>query len=187
MNDKIIIGITGTLGAGKGAIVDYLKTKGFEHYSVRAFLIEEINCRQLPITLESMINVANDLRNKYGPSYIVKELYKRAQNSNRNVIIESVRSTGEVDGLKKLGKFYLISVDAPLKIRYQRVFTRNGDTADKLSFEEFIEKEKIQMHNTDDSKGNIAKCMELADFTIINEGSLAELNAQIEKILKNIC
>ena len=33
----IIIGITGTLGAGKGTIVDYLvKQKGFVHYSVRA-------------------------------------------------------------------------------------------------------------------------------------------------------
>ena len=37
----IIIGITGTLGAGKGTIVDYLcKKRGFLHYSVREFLEE---------------------------------------------------------------------------------------------------------------------------------------------------
>ena len=36
-----IIGITGTIGAGKGTIVDYLvKQKNFKHYSVRNFLIE---------------------------------------------------------------------------------------------------------------------------------------------------
>ena len=42
----IIIGITGTLGAGKGTIVDYLcKKRGFLHYSVREFLVEEIKNR----------------------------------------------------------------------------------------------------------------------------------------------
>lgn len=187
MNHKIIIGITGTLGAGKGAIVDYLKTKGFAHYSVRAFLIEEINRRQMSITLESMIKVANDLRAQYGSSYIVEELYKKALNSsNNNVIIESIRSTGEVEGLKKLGTCYLISVDAPLQTRYQRVIARNSDNADILSFEEFVEKENVQMNNTDQNKGNIAKCMEMADYKIINEGTLEELHAQIEKILEKI-
>ena len=36
----IIIGITGTLGAGKGTIVAYLiETRQFMHYSVRRYLI----------------------------------------------------------------------------------------------------------------------------------------------------
>ena len=36
-----IIGITGTLGAGKGTIVDYLvQKKGYVHYSVRSFIAE---------------------------------------------------------------------------------------------------------------------------------------------------
>ena len=39
----VIIGITGTLGAGKGTIVDYLKEeRGFLHFSARQFIIEEI-------------------------------------------------------------------------------------------------------------------------------------------------
>ena len=39
----LIIGITGTLGAGKGTVVEYLvEKKGFDHYSVRAFLLKEI-------------------------------------------------------------------------------------------------------------------------------------------------
>ena len=41
-----IIGITGTIGAGKGTIVDYLvKEKGYVHYSVREFLAEEVDAR----------------------------------------------------------------------------------------------------------------------------------------------
>ena len=41
----MIIGITGSLAAGKGTISDFLKGKGFNYYSVRAFLIEEIRKR----------------------------------------------------------------------------------------------------------------------------------------------
>jgi len=45
-----IIGITGTLGAGKGTIVGFLSTKkGYVHYSVRAYLIEEIEKRGMKV------------------------------------------------------------------------------------------------------------------------------------------
>ena len=61
----IIIGITGTIGAGKGTIVEYLTDKkGFTHYSVRSFLIDEIKKRGFEVNRDSMVLVANDLRKK---------------------------------------------------------------------------------------------------------------------------
>ncbi|MCX6713904.1 MAG: dephospho-CoA kinase, partial [Candidatus Vogelbacteria bacterium] len=62
----MIIGITGTLGAGKGAVVDCLKIKGFKHYSVTAFITDEIIKRGLPVNRDKMVLVANDLRAQYG-------------------------------------------------------------------------------------------------------------------------
>ncbi len=185
-NNKIIIGITGTLGAGKGTIVEYLKTKGFEHYSVRAYLIEEINKRQLPVTIENLAKVGNDLRSKHGASYIMEELYKKAQNLDTNVIIESIRTTGEVEGLKKLGTFYLIAVDAPLEIRYQRVLSRQGDNADIMSFEEFVKQENKQMNNLDPEQLNLAGCIKIADFKLTNNGTKEELWHQVDKVLEQI-
>ena len=49
----MIIGLTGSFGAGKGVVVDYLKTKGFKHYAARDFITEEINRRNLPVNRDS--------------------------------------------------------------------------------------------------------------------------------------
>ena len=103
----LIIGITGTLGAGKGTIVDYLiKTKGFKHFSVRRFLTDEIKKRNLPLNRDSMTEVANELRKKHHPAYIVEQLFKQAEKEGGNAIIESIRTPGEVDFLRKKGNFY---------------------------------------------------------------------------------
>lgn len=59
---KIIFGITGTNGAGKGTVVEYLKTKGFEHLWVTGLITEEIVKRGMPVNRDSMRIVANDLR-----------------------------------------------------------------------------------------------------------------------------
>ena len=70
----IIIGITGTIGAGKGTVVDYFTTKGFRHYSARQFIVREIERRRLPVDRDTMVSVANDLRTAHSPSYIITSL-----------------------------------------------------------------------------------------------------------------
>lgn len=180
----MIIWITWTLWAWKGTIVDYLvKNKWFIHLSVRAYLIKEIEKRWMPINRDSMVEVANDLRAKYGPSYIVEELYKEAKETGKNCIIESIRAEWEALALKWKDKFYLFSIDADPKIRYERVVLRWSET-DKISYEEFIANEKREMENTDPTKQNLSKCMALSDHIFTNDWTLEELNQEISKIIK---
>jgi dephospho-CoA kinase len=181
-----IIGITGTLGAGKGTIVEYLITqKGFVHYSVRAYLIEEIEKRNMPVDRNSMVVVANELRARYGPAYIVEQLYNKACESGQNCIIESLRTPGEVEMLKKKGNFVLFAVDADPAKRYERIILRNSET-DSISFETFIENEKREMLSEDPNHQNIQKCMDMADKIIRNEGSREELYTRTEEALQSI-
>jgi len=61
----MIIGITGTLGAGKGTIASYLvKEKGFKHFSVREFLNKELQKRKLRLNRDNLVLVGNELRKK---------------------------------------------------------------------------------------------------------------------------
>ena len=180
-----IVGITGTHGAGKGAIVDYLLGKGFAHYSARDLLTEEIRRRGMPEDRNSMHVVSNSLRAAHGPEYIAVELYKKAAAAGRDAVIESLRTEGEVDALRAKGNFVLIAVDADPKLRYERIVSR-GTGTDKVTFEEFKHQEDREMHATDPTKHNGARCIEIADYKIMNEGALADLRAEVDRALERM-
>lgn len=182
----IVIGITGTLGAGKGTVVDYLiKEKGFKHFSVRELLTKLIKKEGNVVNRDSMVEIANRLRAKNGPSYLVEELFKEAQSLNENCIIESIRTEGEINSLRKKGAFYLLAVDADPRRRYERITLRGSET-DKISFEKFLEDERREMKSADPTKQNLKRCMELADYKIQNNGTLESLNNQVSEIVNEI-
>jgi len=182
----IVIGITGTLGAGKGTIVEYLAfKKGFLHFSVRAFLLEEIRLRGLSNNRNSMFTLANSLRAEHGSSFVTDQLYLRAVQSNKNCVIESIRTPGEILSLRKSQDFYLFAVDAKPEIRYQRILLRQSET-DTVSFETFLEDEKREMKTDDPNKQNLQACISMADFIFNNDGNKEDLFFQVEKILLRI-
>jgi dCMP deaminase len=178
----MIIGITGTLGAGKGTVVEFLKERGFVHFSVREFLTEEISRRGLEVNRDNMIGVANDLRAKFGGSYIVEELYKRAAGKDGDVVIESVRCVGEVDALKRKEGFVLWAVDADVETRYARIVER-GSSTDGVSFQEFVRQEESEMENVDLLKQNLRGCIDVADVVFRNDWTKSELRGKVEKEL----
>ena len=182
----ITIGITGTLGAGKGTIVDYLqKEKGFSHYSVRAFLIDEIKARGMEVNRDSMTLVGNDLRAQHSPSWIIEQLYQQAQASGCNCIIESIRTPGEVDALRSKPNFYLFAVDADTRVRYERAVLRGSET-DHIDYDTFLANEQREMENSDPNKQNLRYCIENVDYRFDNNGSIDDLNQQVEEVLGKI-
>ncbi len=179
----MIIGIAGSFGAGKGTVVEYLiKEKGFTHYSASGFIVEEIKRRGIEVNRDIMTIVANELRTKYGPSYIIDSLYARAKDLGGDVVIESLRAVAEVKRIKELGG-KVLGVDADAEIRYKRSLLRNS-VKDNVSYEKWLEQEKMESNQTDVNKQNIFGALQEVDFIIKNSGSIEELNEQVEVFLK---
>ena len=181
-----IIGITGTLGAGKGTIVDYLtKHHGFTHFSVRGYLTKLIKAKGEEVNRDSLVNTANELRAQNSPSFIAEELYREAKESGTDCIIESIRTVGEVNALHAKGNFNLFAVDAEQNLRYERIVERASET-DKVSFETFTGNEAREMNSDDPNKQNLAACMQLADYRFNNDGSFDNLYKEIDEVLTKI-
>ncbi len=180
----MIIGITGTLGAGKGTVVKYLvETKGFHHLSARALFQELMEQAGLPIDRDSMAVFANGLRAKHGADFVFRELFKKAQEQGGNVIIESLRTLGEVKALREHDSALLLAVDADQKLRYDRIHGR-GSALDHVTFSKFVEQEETEMHGTEPHQQNIAAVMKLADHTIYNDNDTEALFKEVEVFLE---
>lgn len=180
----MVIGITGTIGAGKGAVVEYLKTQGFAHYSVRDVLLEEVARRGLPPDRPSLRDVGNELRELYSPSYLVEHAYADAIEKGGDAIIESVRAYGEAEFLKGKGAI-LLAVDADEQIRYGRIHAR-GLSTDAVDFDTWKAQEARELSSPETHGQNVLGVMQIADYHMLNNGTLEEMRTEADRFLARI-
>jgi len=184
---KIVIGLTGPIAGGKGAVAEYLKKKGFFYSSTSDRIREEIIRRDGEITRERLQEVADELRQKYGPEVLAKRTWREVTGQpKKRAVIDSIRGEAEVDFLKTKPNFYLIGVTASRKTRFKRVKERSRE-ADPTSWEEFLSTDGRDFKSGKGKIGrNIKKCLKKADFLIVNDGSLNELEKKIRIVIKGI-
>lgn len=182
-----IIGITGTLGAGKGTIVEYLKTKGFKHIAVSdTFLAGEAVRRGLTPDRIARRDIANEFR-AMGPTGLMEAVYEMAGpviEAGEDVVIEPQHTAAEVHFIQSKGGV-VFAVDADLKVRYERIQKR-GSTKDNVSFEQFAEEQKTEMASSDPNKNNLGAAIAQANYHLTNDGTRTELEAAIEKVLTQL-
>ncbi len=179
----MIIGLTGSFGAGKGVVSDYLvNEKNFAHFSARDFIIKEIEKRGMPVDRNSMIEVGNDLRKEGGPTFIFEQLVKIAKEHGGNAVVESVRAVAEARFIKEQGGLVL-GVDADPKLRYERIVERGSET-DNVTFEEWHAQELRESNPDDPTKQDIFGALKESTEIIKNEGTLEELNKKVDEFLE---
>src|SRR3989338_9677862 len=113
----MIVGVTGPICAGNNAVGEILRKKGFERLSLSDELREYMRKRGIVINRRNMRDTADALRKEHGPGFMVSFVVKKII-PDKNYVVEAIMNPREISELKKLNNFYLIKVDAPVKIRF---------------------------------------------------------------------
>lgn len=171
----MIIGLTGTKASGKGEVAKILEKKGFRYYSLSDEVRAEAEQRGINnYTIEDLQNIGNELREKYGNGIWAKRIIQKI-NPAESSVIDGVRNIGEIEELSKGDKFNLIAVDAPQEKRFERLLKRNRPS-DPKNREDLLKMDKRDLGIDEiDSGQQVAKCIELADYRINNEGDVYDL------------
>lgn len=181
----MILGITGTLGAGKGTVVDYLKTKGFSHYSSSAILKEMVHERGLPAIRQNLSSLADEIMNTYKGGIVHFSNERALKDNVQDYILEALHRVSEAEFIHSIGG-YIIGIDADVDLRFSRVIARKEGEKDNVTYEQFLQDSAREDEGKTGTGPNINAVLKMADYTIVNNISLANLHEQVDVILTKI-
>lgn len=183
----MIIGLTGSLAAGKGVVSDFLQKKGFVYLSLSDELRQIAKQRKIELTRENLQNLGNQLRVEKGASVLADLVISKIENQQYiKVIVDGIRNPAEINSLRKMKNFFLICIDAPQEIRFKRMFERNRES-DPINWDGFLRVDARDKGEGELETGQeVGKCMKLADFEIINQGTLEEIQERIGELYEKI-
>ncbi len=180
----MILGLTGKNGAGKGAVADYLKSKGFYYYSLSDVIREEIIQRGEEITRDRLTEVGNELRRRSGNGYLAQQTLSHLQ-FDKNYVVDSFRHPDEVSVFRTSSRFSLIAVVADPSVRFMRIQAR-GREKDPATYEDFLVTEQREAANPGSERQQLEATECLADVKIPNEGTFEELHQKVQAVLAQL-
>lgn len=180
----MIIGLTGKNGSGKGEAAKLLVAGGFIYHSLSDVLRDELKNTGKEITRENLIELGNKLRHDGGPSVLADRVLAKLD-PEKNYVIDSIRNPAEVKALRRRADFFLLNIEAPQKVRFERVKAR-GRENDPRTFEEFVRLEKIEEASTDPNKQQLNQTIALADFQLTNDSPVEALHENIRGLLRDL-
>ncbi len=173
-----VIGVAGTNGSGKDALMLLLSSK--HHYlfvSATDLLTAELNRRGEPTDRAHKAALSAEWRREHGMGVIVQKAYEAWQQESslyKGVVVGSLRHPGEADMVHELGGT-MVWLDADPRVRYDRIqanaAARGRAAEDAISFEEFLAQEEREMHPTGDAATlDVSSVKERCDLFLDNGG-----------------
>lgn len=177
-----VVAIVGMAGAGKSEAARIFQEKGFGRVRFGDITDEEVKKRGLELNETNERHIRELLRQEYGMTAYARLNLPRISEAlkHSDVVIDGLYSWEEYTFLKSQygPDFCIVAVWAPPRTRYARLTTRRER---HLTREEAASRDSAEIENTNKG-GPIA----MADFTISNESSLADLTRKTERVIAKI-
>lgn len=174
-----LVSIVGMTGSGKSEVAKIFEKNGFKKIRFGDITDEEIKRRGLELNEQNERYIRQQLRKEHGMAAYAKLSLPKIDSllKSGNVVIDGLYSWEEYTLLKERygADFTVIAVWASPETRYERLTKRS---VRPLTREEAISRDITELENTNKG-GPIA----MADFTLINESSLANLKKETGKVL----
>ncbi len=177
-----VVAIVGMAGAGKSEVAKVFEKSGFKKVRFGDITDEEIKNRGLEPNEENERYIREQLRKEHGMAAYAKFNLPRIEASlkSSDVVVDGLYSWEEYTLLKECyGEgFSIVAVWASPATRYARLENR---AKRPLTLEEAASRDKAEIENSNKG-GPIA----MADFTIVNEASLEELEKEAERVIATL-
>lgn len=180
---KVIIGVAGEIASGKDTAGKYIAEK-YNALSLRFSqpLRDILDRMSLPQNRENMAKLSLYLRKAFGEDVFSKVLLAESEASqNAMIVIDGVRRLPDIIHMETNTHFYFIYIDASADIRYERLIQRRQNTDDATKTPAQFTKDALL-----ETESQILELKERADFVINNDGTLEELERQIDDIIAEI-
>jgi dephospho-CoA kinase len=182
----MIVGVAGPYAAGKGEVVGFLEDRGYQAHSLSDVIREVLSERGLSETRERMIETGRALRQAHGTAVLAERLVARFRPS-QDYVIDSIRHPAEVEALRAQAEsFTLVWVDAPLRLRFERLRSRGrpGDPRDTGELASFEARERGGSDELGGAGQQLEAVEALADHRLSNDGDLGALHRQLQHLMQ---
>lgn len=178
---KLIIGLVGQAGSGKGTVGKILKRQ----YHAETFTFSDLmrgvlNQLDLELSRDHFITLSMTLRNAFGQDIFAKAMEAQVQKSTADmVVVDGIRRKEDIQHLKNLPFFHLVEVFAPPKSRFERLKKRGEKTEEtSMTWEAFQEMSNRETEQT------IASVAQNAEYRIDNSNDFIQLEKQINACIQ---
>jgi dephospho-CoA kinase len=139
------------------------------------------------ITRGRMQDIGNRLRKEGGAGVLGRLVREQVTAAGEaRWVIDGIRNPAEVLELRKIADFFLVGIDCDVPIILERMRQR-GRATDRTGERELRAALEREWGRGEPEGGQqVGPTMAMADFTVCNNGTRAELKARLEEILGNI-
>ncbi len=179
----MILGFVGKNAAGKTVACKHLEAQRFTYFSLSDVLREEATKQGKGHDRENLIAFGTQMREEQGVGFLASCINDKINLlDERKAVVDSIRSPGEIEELKKNDDFHLIGIEADSKTRFERMQKR-GRAGDATTFKQFQELEAKE-NTTNKNAQQLDSCMGMVDIAVENTSSLEELYPKIDELVR---